>query len=77
MKGWLAQVNLLSFFGITGIDTFMLEKTGHIVLTDEDLKMYNSGLVSERIQELWGPIILEQLKELVETTTKDEAKNEL
>lgn len=55
----------------------MLEKTGHIVLTDGDLKMYNSGLVSERIQELWGPITLEQLKELVETTTKDEAKNEL
>jgi hypothetical protein len=50
----------------------MLEKTGQIVLTPDDLRLYNQGLVSERIQELWGPISLEQLKDLVVIPNKNE-----
>lgn len=43
----------------------MLEKNGAVVLTSDDLDMYNRGLVSERLQELWG-LSLEQLREIVE-----------
>ena len=43
----------------------MLEKNSAVVLTSDDLDMYNRGLVSERVQELWS-LSLEQLREIVE-----------
>lgn len=32
----------------------MLEKSSSIILTSDDIKMYNDGLVSKRLQETWG-----------------------
>lgn len=43
----------------------MLEKNGTITLTDEDLKEYNSGNVSQRIYDNWG-LTLSELREIVE-----------
>lgn len=31
----------------------MFEKSGSIVLTEEDLKEYNKGLISERVKQSW------------------------
>lgn len=32
----------------------MFEKNGSIVLTEDDVRQYNAGVVSKRLQELWG-----------------------
>ena len=37
----------------------MLEKNSVILLTEEDLKEYNSGSVSERVKDLWNLTYLE------------------
>jgi hypothetical protein len=42
----------------------MLEKQGKVVLTDEDLNLYNKGQVSERIKETWG-LSFSDLEEVV------------
>ena len=42
----------------------MLEKSGSIVLTKEDLDDLRLGLVSERVKSSWG-LTLEQLQEIV------------
>ena len=42
----------------------MLEKSGTIVLTDEDLKELKDGKVSKRVEDNWG-LSVEQLKEVV------------
>lgn len=42
----------------------MLEKQGHIVLTDEDFDQYNKGQVSSRVQETWG-LSFSDLKEVI------------
>lgn len=51
----------------------MLEKSGTIILTDEDLKELKEDKVTKRVKDNWG-LNLEQLKEVVEnneyTTTK-------
>lgn len=44
----------------------MLEKLGHVVLTDEDLEQYNKGSVSDRIMRTWG-LSLDELRQVVET----------
>jgi hypothetical protein len=43
----------------------MLEKSGEIVLTEEEIKKSKKGVVSKRIQEDWG-LTAEQLSEIVE-----------
>lgn len=43
----------------------MLEKSSHVVLTDDDLAKYNAGIVSERIKQTWGIESLEVLSELI------------
>lgn len=45
----------------------MLEKNSHLVLTDDDVKQYNDGVVSERIKQTWGPISVDELRELIAT----------
>lgn len=42
----------------------MLEKQGHVVLTDEDMDQYNRGQVSNRVKETWG-LSLADLKEVI------------
>ncbi len=42
----------------------MLEKSGTIVLTTEDLQDLRLGLVSERVKSTWG-FTLQQLQEIV------------
>lgn len=42
----------------------MLEKSGSIVLTKEDLDDLRLNLVSERVKSSWG-LTLEQLQEIV------------
>lgn len=42
----------------------MLEKSGTITLTDEDLDEFYKGKVSEKIRSTWGLTFLE-LKEIV------------
>ena len=42
----------------------MLEKSGIIVLTEEDLEEYNSGSVSERIKSLWN-LSFDELRDIV------------
>lgn len=39
----------------------MLEKSSSIVLTEEDIRLYNTGIVSERVKALWG-LTLEELR---------------
>lgn len=43
----------------------MLEKNSHVVLTDEDIKEYNLGIVSERIKQTWGIETLNDLRLLI------------
>lgn len=43
----------------------MLEKCGNILLTEEDMDMYNAGIVSDRIQNLWG-FSLDDLRNAIE-----------
>jgi hypothetical protein len=43
----------------------MLEKSGTIVLTNEDLQDLRLGLVSERVKSTWD-LTLQQLQEIVE-----------
>lgn len=43
----------------------MLEKNGSVLLTREDLDLYNRGLVSKRLQDTWN-LDLEALREIVE-----------
>lgn len=45
----------------------MLEKSSTIMLTGDDLRQYNDGVVSERLKETWGPMTFEELKKLVES----------
>lgn len=42
----------------------MLEKSGTITLTTEDLNELHAGKVSERVQSTWG-LTLQQLQEIV------------
>ncbi len=42
----------------------MLEKSGSVVLTKEDLELYNQGQVSKRLADEWG-LSLESLREIV------------
>ena len=44
----------------------MLEKQGKVVLTDDDMALYNKGQVSNRIKETWG-LSLDDLKHVVNT----------
>jgi hypothetical protein len=46
----------------------MLEKNSHVVLTDDDLKLYNSGVVSERIKQTWQIDTIEELRELMQAS---------
>jgi len=43
----------------------MLEKNGTIALTENDLKEYNSGNVSQRVKDSWG-LSIDELKEVIE-----------
>jgi hypothetical protein len=43
----------------------MIEKTGSIVLTEDDIQKYNQGIVSDRIYQTWG-LSLEALKDVIE-----------
>lgn len=43
----------------------MLEKSGTILLTKEDLEEYGNGRVSDRLQEEWG-MSYEELRFVVE-----------
>ena len=50
----------------------MLEKNSSIVLTEEEIRLYNAGIVSERLKEVWG-LNLSDLSKLVaqqQITTK-------
>jgi hypothetical protein len=42
-----------------------MEKSGSVVLTDDDLKQYNAGIVSKRVQETWD-LSLDELRQVVE-----------
>lgn len=44
----------------------MLEKSSTIVLTKNDLELYNQGIVSERLQQQWQ-LSLDELRQLVQT----------
>ena len=46
----------------------MLEKNSQVVLTDDDLKLYNSGIVSERIKQTWGVDTIDELRELIQAS---------
>jgi hypothetical protein len=41
-----------------------LEKSGTIQLTEDDINLARSGMVSERVRQTWG-LTLEQLQEVV------------
>jgi len=43
-----------------------MEKNGCILLTEEDLREYNLGSVSDRVTQLWG-LSLQQLKEVIDS----------
>lgn len=43
----------------------MLEKSAKVVLTDSDIKEYNGGTVSDRVNETWG-FSLDELKRVIE-----------
>jgi hypothetical protein len=42
-----------------------MEKSGSVVLTEDDLKQYNAGIVSKRVQETWD-LSLDELRAVVE-----------
>ena len=42
-----------------------MEKSGSVVLTEDDLKQYNDGIVSKRVQETWD-LSLDELRNVVE-----------
>jgi hypothetical protein len=44
----------------------MLEKSGAVVLTDEDVKKSEEGVVTKRVQETWG-LNIEELQEVVKS----------
>lgn len=44
----------------------MLEKTGTIILTSDDLKQAEEGIVSDRVKQTWG-LTLQQLKEVIDS----------
>lgn len=44
----------------------MLEKNGSVTLTKEDLSLYNSGQVSQRLRDNWG-LTLDELRFIVES----------
>lgn len=44
----------------------MIEKSGSIVLTPDDIEQYNAGIVSERIRQTWG-LSLDDLKAIIES----------
>lgn len=43
----------------------MLEKSGQVILTDDDIHKYNKGVVSDRVQQTWG-FTLEDLARIIE-----------
>jgi hypothetical protein len=43
----------------------MLEKSAKVILTDSDIKEYNGGTVSDRVQEAWG-FSLDELRHVIE-----------
>lgn len=43
----------------------MLEKSGEVILTDEDVKKSKEGVVTQRIKENWG-FTLDELTKIVE-----------
>lgn len=49
----------------------MLEKSGTILLTKEDLEEYKQGCVSDRLQEAWG-MTLAELQFIVENNNYKE-----
>lgn len=42
----------------------LLEKSGNVVLTKDDLILFSQGEVSPRLQETWG-LTLEELKSII------------
>jgi hypothetical protein len=42
-----------------------MEKSGSVVLTEDDLKQYNDGIVSKRVQETWD-LSMDELRSVVE-----------
>ena len=44
----------------------MIEKSGSIILTEDDLRQYNVGVVSDRIRNTWG-LSLADLKDVIES----------
>lgn len=53
----------------------MLEKNSQIVLTQEDVNLYNAGIVSKRVQEQWG-LSLADLKTVIENNDYTKVDNE-
>lgn len=49
----------------------MLIKNGSILLTDEDMKEYREGQVSERIRQTWG-LSFDELKHLIENNNYED-----
>lgn len=43
-----------------------MEKSSVVILTQDDLSKYHSGVVSKRIQESWG-FSFDQLKSIIES----------
>lgn len=44
----------------------MIEKNSCINLTEEDVSLYNKGLVSDRLKSLWN-LDLDSLREIIES----------
>lgn len=47
----------------------MLEKNSQVILTEDDLKLYNSGVVSERIKQTWEVDTIDELRKLIESNS--------
>lgn len=42
-----------------------MEKSGSVVLTEDDLKQYNEGVVSKRVSDTWG-LAFNGLKDIID-----------
>lgn len=42
-----------------------MEKSGRILLTQDDLASFYSGLVSDRVRDMWG-ISFEELRDIIQ-----------
>lgn len=54
----------------------MIKDSGTILLTEQDLEVYRTGALSQRIKELWPDLTFEELRQVIQNNNYKVIQND-